>query len=225
MKLTRVLIVDDHAVVRRGIQMFLDTDPSVQIVGEAENCQDAVRKARSLKPDVILMDLVMPNGDGVEAIARIKHDDSDPKIIVLTTFGDDMRVRAAMEAGADGYLLKDADGEVLLQAVHAAEQGDVPMHPHIAQHLIKGLTKREDNNGNRFLTEREKEILQLISRGLSNKAIAQTLDLSAGTVKVHVSNILGKLNVSNRTEASIRALQLGLISSAEDRTTPTQPPE
>lgn len=216
MNATRVLIVDDHAVVRRGIQMFLETDPFIQVVGEAEDCQDAVRKAISLQPDVILMDLVMPHGDGIEAIAEIKRHSPDLKVVVLTTFGDESRVRAAMEAGADGYLLKDADGAALLQAVHAVQQGDMPIHPRVVQHLVTNFAKRDDANENKCLTEREKEILQLVSQGLSNKAIAQTLCLSAGTVKVHVSNILEKLGVSNRTEASVLALQMGLISSTED---------
>ena len=216
MNAPRVLIVDDHAVVRRGIQMFLETDPSIQIVGEAEDCLDAVQKARNLQPDVILMDLVMPQGDGIEAIAEIKRHSPDLKIVVLTTFGDESRVMAAMEAGANGYLLKDADGGVLLQAVHAAHQGDMPIHPHVAQYLVRSFTKRDGANGNKGLTEREKEILQLVSQGLSNKAIAQSLSLTPGTVKVHISNILDKLGVSNRTEASVLALQMGLISPTED---------
>jgi DNA-binding NarL/FixJ family response regulator len=196
--------------------MFLETDPSIQIVGEAEDCQDAVRKATSLQPDVILMDLVMPHGDGIEAIAEIKRHNPDLKIVVLTTFGDESRVGAAMEAGANGYLLKDADGGALLQAVHAVRQGDMPIHPRVAQYIVRNFAKHNGTNGNKSLTEREKEILQLVSQGLSNKAIAQILSLSAGTVKVHVSNILEKLGVSNRTEASVLALQMGLISSTED---------
>lgn len=216
MSVTRVLIVDDHAIVRRGIQMLLDTDPSIQIVGEAQDCQDAVRKAKSLQPDVILMDLVMPHGGGIEATEKIKRYSPDLKIIVLTTFGDEPRVKAAMQAGADGYLLKDADGNALLQAVHAVQQGAMPIHPHVAHHLVKNLTKREEMNGSTSLTERETEILRLVSQGLSNKAIAQDLSLSVGTVKVHVSHILDKLDVSNRTEASMRALQMGLITQAED---------
>jgi NarL family two-component system response regulator LiaR len=212
----RVLIVDDHVVVRRGLQMLLDTDSSVQIVGEAANSHQAVRQAKSLQPDVILMDLVMPMGDGVEAIAEIKRYSPHIKIIVLTTFGDEPRIQAAMKAGANGYLLKDADGDALLQAIHAATQGDMPLNPHIARHLVNGLTLNDNVPGDKPLTEREKEILRWVAQGLSNKAIAQTLDLSEGTVKVHVSNILRKLNVSSRTEASVRALQTGLISSVED---------
>lgn len=216
MNATRVLIVDDHAVVRRGIQMFLETDPSIQIVGEAEDCLDAVQQARNLQPDIILMDLVMPQGDGIEAIAEIKRHSPDLKVIVLTTFGDESRAVAAMEAGANGYLLKDADGGALLQAVHAAQQGDMPIHPQVVQHLVRNLTKRDGTNGTKGLTEREKEILQLVSQGLSNKGIAQSLSLTPGTVKVHVSNILDKLGVCNRTEASVLALQMGLISPTEN---------
>ncbi|GAB4528327.1 MAG: response regulator transcription factor [Anaerolineae bacterium] len=220
MNTTRVLIVDDHSVVRQGIQMYIGTDPSIQVVGEARDCLEAVQKATSLKPDVILMDLVMPGGDGVQAIAEIKRRIPDLKIIVLTTFSDQPRVRAAMEAGADGYLLKDADGDALLQAIHSARKGDIPLHPHAAQHLVRSFTRRDDTNGHKSLTEREREILQLVSRGLSNKEIAETLGLSVGTVKIHVSNILGKLNVSNRTEASMRALQMGLISPVGGETRP-----
>jgi DNA-binding NarL/FixJ family response regulator len=213
----RVLIVDDHAVVRRGIQMFLNTEASVQIVGEAENCSQAVQEARMLQPDVILMDLVMPMGDGVEAIAEIKRHSPDIKIIVLTTFADEPRIQAALKAGANGYLLKDADEGALLKAIHDVTQGDIPLNPHIARHLVNSLTLHDDVPGDRPLTEREKEILRLVAQGLSNKAIAQSLGLTEGTIKVHVSNILGKLNVSSRTEASVRALQTGLISPLEDK--------
>jgi NarL family two-component system response regulator LiaR len=213
---TRVLIVDDHAVVRKGIQMFLGTEPSIQLVGEAGDGQEAVCKAKSLQPDVILMDLVMPQGNGIQAIAKIKRCVPNVKIIVLTTFKDQARVNAAIQAGADGYLLKDADGDALLQAIHAVQQGDVPLHPHVARHLVSSITKHPDVNGIGCLTEREKEVLRLVAKGLSNKAVAQVLNLSEGTVRVHVSNILGKLGVSSRTEAAVRALQMGLISPDED---------
>ena len=138
---TLVLIVDDHAAVRQGIQMFLDTVPSIQIVGEAENGQDAICKAISLQPDVILMDLVLPRVDGIEAIAEIKRCSPEIKIIVLTIFGDEPRVRAAIEAGADGYLLKDADADALLHAIQVVQQGSKPIHPHAAQHLAASVTQ------------------------------------------------------------------------------------
>ena len=213
---TRVLIVDDHVVVRRGIQMFLDTDPSIQIVGEAESGRGGVRKAKALQPDVILMDLVMPDGDGIEALAEIKRSIPNVKIIVLTTFGDELRAKAAMEAGADGYLLKDACGEALLQAIHGVQQGEMPIHPRVAPHLIRDHTQFQGTGGIGQLTEREKEVLRLVAQGLSNKAIAEALNLSSGTVKVHISNILGKLGVSSRTEACVLALQSGLIPPVDD---------
>ncbi len=173
-------------------------------------------RSQTPEPDVILMDLVLPQSNGIKAIAEIKGclALSNVKIIVLTSFGDEARVRAALEAGADGYLLKDADGEALLAAIHGVQQGDMPIHWQVTRHLVGSVTKRNDEN--RPLTEREKEVLQLVAQGLSNRAIARALNLSRGTVKVHVSNILGKLKVSNRTEAAIQALQSGLIMPIED---------
>lgn len=212
MKKIRVLIVDDHAVVRKGVQMIVSTEPLIQIVGEANNGQDAVRQVKDLQPDVILMDLVMPHKDGIEAIAEIKRNDPDVKIIVLTTFEDEEKIKAAMHAGVDGYLLKDADGEALLQAIQAVRKGDMPLHPRVARYLFKGTKRPNDTNGTGHLTPREKEVLELVAKGLSNKEVAQALHLSEGTVKVHVSNILGKLDASSRTEAAVWAAQMGLIS-------------
>jgi len=212
----RVLIVDDHFVVRKGLQMLLDTEPSIQIVGEAENGREAVRQAQNLNPAVVLMDLVMPERGGIEAIAAIKGRMSHVRIIVLTTFQDDVRVRAAMKAGADGYLLKDAGGEALVQAIQVVQRGGMPLHPDIAQHLIRGTAAQQHPAAGAHLTPREKEVLQLVASGLSNKAVAESL--SAGTVKVHVSNILGKLNVSSRTEAAVWAVQMGLASPREGLT-------
>jgi DNA-binding NarL/FixJ family response regulator len=212
MKPIRVLIVDDHAVVRKGIQLLVSTESAIQIVGEAKDGRDACHQAKLLQPDLILMDLVMPHEDGIEAIAEIKRDTPNLKIIVLTTFGDDARINAALQAGADGYLLKDADGEALLQAIQAAQRGDMPLHPHVARHLFRGAGRQTGSNDMDHLTEREKEILQLVSKGLSNRDIAKNLTLSEGTVKVHVSNILNKLGVSSRTEAAIWAIQMGLVS-------------
>lgn len=213
MKQIRVLIVDDHAVVRIGIQMMISTEPTIKVVGEAKDGLDAIRQVKHLQPDIVLMDLVMPQGDGVEAIAEIKRDCPNVKIIVLTTFDDDIKIKAAMEAGTDGYLLKDADGEALLQAIQATQQGEMPLHPRVARQLIRGVTNSIDVNGAGHLTEREKEILQLVAKGLSNKIVAQGLNLSEGTVKIHVSNILAKLRVSSRIEAALWAMQRGLVAS------------
>jgi DNA-binding NarL/FixJ family response regulator len=208
----RVLIVDDHAVVRKGIQMLISTEPTIQIIGEAVDGQDAVRQVKTLQPDIVLMDLVFPQEDGIEAIVQIKHDCPNIKIIVLTTFEDNVRINAAMNAGADGYLLKDADGEALLQAIQAVQQGEMPLHPRIARYLFRGGMRQDDTNGFSRLTEREKEVLQLVAKGLSNKAVAQALSLSEGTIKVYLSNILGKLSVSSRTEAAVWASQSGLVT-------------
>jgi len=202
-------------VVRKGIQMFLDTEPSVEAVGEAVDAHDAVHQAISLRPDVVLMDLVMPRGDGIEAIARIKQAVPQAKVVVLTTFGDEARINAAMEAGADGYLLKDADGEALLQAIRAVRNGDVPLHPRVARHLVKGSPGKDFRQA-RSLTHREREVLRLVAKGLSNRAVARELNICEGTVKVHVSNILSKLNMSSRTEAAVWAVQSGLVSPEEE---------
>ena len=211
MKQIRVLIVDDHAVVRKGIQMMVSTEPAIQVVGEAKDGLDAMSQVKELQPDLVLMDLVMPREDGVEAIIEIKRYDPSIKIIVLTTFEEDVRISAAMEAGANGYLLKDADGEALLQAIQAVQQGDMPLHPRVARHLFKGIVGPVETDPLERLTEREKEVLILVAKGLSNRAVAEALDLSQGTVKIHVSNILSKLNVSSRTEAAVWAVQIGLV--------------
>jgi DNA-binding NarL/FixJ family response regulator len=212
MKQIRVLIVDDHTVVRLGIQMMISTEPAIKVVGEAKDGRDAVRQVKYLQPDIVLMDLVMPQGDGVEATAEIKRDCPNVKVIVLTTFDDKIRISVAMDAGADGYLLKDADGEALIQAIQAVQQGEMPLHPRIARQLIRGIISPIDASGSSHLTEREKEILQWVARGLSNRTVAEGLNLSEGTVKIHVSHILAKLHVSSRIEAALWALQKGLVA-------------
>jgi DNA-binding NarL/FixJ family response regulator len=216
MRQIRVLIVDDQIVARKGIQMFLSTDPSIQIVGEAENGQDAVRQAKSLQPDVILMDLLMPEGAGIEAIAEIKRFIPDVKVVVLTMSGDEIGFMTAMKAGADGYLLKRADGEELLQAIHAAQRGDVPLDPRIAPYQSRYSEEYGDTIRYMPLTAREKEILQLLARGVTTNDLAQELDLSESTVKTHIRNIFTKLNVSTRTEAIAVAVRIGLVSPDKD---------
>lgn len=211
MKLTRVLIVDDHAIVRKGIQMLLDSEPVIQVVGEAQNGEEALDQIEQLQPDVVLMDLVMPGEDGIGATALIKRHYPEVKVIVLTTFNDPLRITAALRAGADGYLLKDADGEALLQAVQAVQKGGMPLHPAIASYIRETL-EQADMNRLYSLTEREKEVLQLVAKGLSNKEVAYTLSLTEGTVRVYVSHIFDKLNVSSRTEAAVQAAKIGLVS-------------
>jgi DNA-binding NarL/FixJ family response regulator len=214
MKQTRVLITDDHYFVRKGIRMFLEAESSIDVVGEAESGQEVIQQVAKLQPDVILMDISMPQGDGIEAISIIKQNRPNVKVIVLTMYEHQSKVIAALvDAGADGYLLKDADDSALLQAIEAVQRGDMPLHPRIARQLVKGMAQQNKPLNSVFdLTEREKKVLQLVAQGLSNKETAQVLNLSGGTVKIHMSNILNKLNVSSRTEAVVRAIQLGLIT-------------
>jgi len=215
---TRVLIVDDHAMTRRGVRAFLSTDPLIQVVGEAENGPDAVRQARGLEPDVVLTDLRMPGGGGMEAVAEIKRLLPHVKIIILTMLEGEVNVRTAIRAGADGYLLKDADGEKLLYAIHAVQRGDVPIDPRLIQHLREDAAGYEDPRAYTPLTAREKEVLRLAATGLSTRDLAQALDVSTNTVKAHMSSIFAKLNVTGRTEAVFLAMQLDLVpADADDR--------
>jgi NarL family two-component system response regulator LiaR len=215
MNLTRLLIVDDYVVVRKGIQMLLDTEPSIQVVGEAEDSQDAIRQAMSLKPDVILMDLVMPQGDSLQAIAEIKRSIPTIKVIILTMFHDEAKVNAAIEAGADGYLLKDADAEELVRAIQAVRQGDMPFDPHVTHYLVTQVAKSKDTSESNPLTKREEEVLRLVAKGMSTKAVARALCIEEGTARIHIHNILLKLGVSNRTDAAIWAVQMGILSRDE----------
>lgn len=216
MKSIRLLIVDDHSIVRKGIIMYLRTEATVEIVGEAASGREAIHQVELLKPDVVLMDLVMADGNGIEATQQLKRLFPNLKIIILSTFKQEEDVRAVMAAGADGYMLKDADGDALLQAIHDVQKGDMPLHPSVARYLIHRTSPSNSLPPDNLLTEREKEVLTWVARGLSNKAVANVLNLSSGTVKVHVSNILGKLHVNSRTEAAMLALQKGLIEPPKE---------
>jgi len=213
---TRLLIVDDYVVVRKGIQMLLDTEPSIQVVGEAEDSQDAIRQALSLKPDVILMDLVMPHGDSLQAIAEIKRSIPTIRVIILTMFHDEAKINAAVEAGADGYLLKDADAEELVRAIKDVRQGDMPFDPHVIHYLVTKVTKSRDTSEGSHLTKREEEVLRLVAKGMSTKAVAQALYIEEGTARIHIHNILLKLGVSSRTDAAIWAAQMGILPRDEE---------
>ncbi|MCB0190953.1 MAG: response regulator transcription factor [Anaerolineae bacterium] len=212
MKRTRILLVDDHVIVRKGIFLFLDAEPSVEVVGEVDNGREAVCQAKLLNPDVVLIDLVMPKGGGIQAIAEIRKCLPHIKIVVLTTFNHKEKVKAAMKAGAHGYLLKDADGPALLRAIEMVQNGGMPLHPSVTDTLIEGVTRSSNGNGYQTLTDREEEILKLVGKGMSNRDVAEKLTISEGTVKVHVSRILDKLDVKSRTEATLRAIDIGLIS-------------
>jgi two-component system, NarL family, response regulator LiaR len=207
----RILIVDDHAVVRKGLSAILETEEKFEVVGEAANGNQAVWKTRSLQPDVILMDLVMPEKDGIAAIKEIKKDDPQAKILVITSFSEDEKVFPAIKAGALGYLLKDSSPDELMQAIHEIYQGKASLHPTIARKLIMELKQDEPKSqpSEQVLTAREVDVLNLIAHGLSNQEIANQLMVSETTVRFHVSNILSKLHLANRTQAVLYALKEG----------------
>ena len=210
-KKIRLLICDDHAVVRRGLRSLVGIKPGMELVGEAVDGEEAVAMAKKLKPDVIIMDLIMPRKDGVAAITEIKKKDHDAKILVLTSFSDDKNVFSAIKAGASGYLLKDSSPEDLLQAIDDVYHGKSSLHPVIAQKVIHEMHQPSDlPPTDDPLSEREVEVLRNVAQGMSNQAIAQTLKIKEGTVRIHVGNILNKLQLANRTQAALYALREGL---------------
>jgi len=216
----RVLIVDDHAVVRQGLHTFIDLQDDMEVVGEGENGVQAVELAGRLQPDVILLDLVMPVMDGVEATRNILARSPGPRVLILTSFGEDNQVFPAIRAGAQGYLLKDIQPNELVQAIRDASQGKVQLHPDIAKKLMSAVAStsaapasdKESKEAINGLTERELAVLGLIARGMSNREIAEEMIISEKTVKTHVSNILSKLGLEDRTKAAILAIKHGLGS-------------
>lgn len=209
----RILLADDHPIVREGLRALLATEPGMTVVGEARDGSEAVLRARTLQPDVILLDLVMPRKDGLAVISEITHDLPDVHILVLTSFAEDEKVFPAIKAGATGYLLKDATPQELLQAIRDVSQGESVLHPSIARQLLREFRRPTDPAGSTTsLTEREREILLLVARGLSNLDIAERLVISERTVRSHISNILEKLHLSNRTQAALYALRQGWLS-------------
>lgn len=220
-ELIRVMVVDDHPVVRRGIKSLLGEEEDIQVVGEAVNGKDALEMVESLKPDVILMDLVMPEMGGIEAIEKITASHPDAKILVMTSFAADDKVFPSIKAGALGYLLKDSDPEDLIRMIRQVFRGELSIHPTIARKVIQELNRpaREPLTPSP-MTEREVEILQLLAQGIENKEIARRLVVHNATVRTHVSNILRKLQLANRVQATLYALRTGLISL--DDQTPDQ---
>jgi len=218
METIRVVLADDHPIVREGLRALLATEPDMIIVGEAKDGDEAVFKARTLQPDVILLDLVMPRKDGLIAISEITHDLPGVRILVLTSFAEDEKVFPALKAGAAGYLLKDASPQELLQAIRDVSRGESALHPTIAHQLLREFRQPVDpTSATPSLTEREREILLLVAQGLSNLNIAEQLVISERTVRSHISNILEKLHLSNRTQAALYALRQGWL--------PLDPPE
>ena len=205
----RVLIADDHAVVRRGLRTFLDLQDDIEVVGEAEDGEQAVDAAAQLTPDVVLLDLVMPRRDGVAAIPEIRERSPRTRVIVLTSFLDDDKVIPAVRAGASGYVLKDVQPQDLVQAIRTVHGGEALLHPGAAARVMAELA--EGARRESALTPREREVLALIGRGMPNKLIARELGVSEKTVTTHVSNLLGKLGLSDRTQAALYAVREGIV--------------
>ncbi len=212
MDLINVLLVDDHQVVRQGLRDFLELQDDIDVVGEAGSGEEGVQLARELLPDVVLMDLVMPGIDGVEATRQVKEASPSTRVIVLTSFADDNKVFPAIKAGAISYLLKDVSPEDLAHAIRAAQRNEAVLHPDVAARLMQEFSApRPSETQIDQLTEREMDVLRLIARGKSNKEIADKLVISEKTVKTHVSNILSKLHLADRTQAAIYALRQRLV--------------
>jgi NarL family two-component system response regulator LiaR len=208
----RVLITDDHGVVRQGLRMFLSLDPDIQVVGEAQDGREALAMARELKPDVVLMDLLMPVMDGLESTKAIRTELPEVEVIALTSVLEGASVTGAIRAGAIGYLLKDTDAEGLHQAIRGAAEGGVHLSPEAAAHLMREVRAPENPEA---LSDRETEVLRLLARGKANKRIASELYIEEHTVKAHVSSILMKLGVQSRTQAALHAVRTGLVSVEE----------
>lgn len=207
-----VLLIDDHRVVRQGLRDFLELQDDIEVVGEAGSGEEGVKLARELLPDVVLMDLVLPGIDGVEATRRVKAGSPSSRVIVLTSFADDNKVFPAIKAGAISYLLKDVQPQDLARAIRAAQRGEAVLHPDVASKLMQEFSSpRTTDDSAEQLTERELDVLRLIAKGKSNKEIADVLIISEKTVKTHVSNILSKLHLADRTQAAIYALRQRLV--------------
>lgn len=208
----KVIVVDDHPVVRRGLVSVLNAQPDIQVVGEAEDGAVALDQVRRLRPEVVLMDLQMPGMDGVEAIEKIRDDAPDTRIIILTTFETDNYIFRGVEAGASGYLLKDASSEELIEAIRAVQRGESPVEPRVASKILERLsTGSMASPEQETLSAREFEVLQLLASGATNKEIAEKLFLTENTTKSHLRHIYDKLGVRGRTQALLEASKRGLI--------------
>lgn len=205
----RVLIVDDHQVVREGLRNFLELQDGMEVAGEAGDGEEGVALAAELRPDVVLMDLVMPKLGGVEAMRVLRERAPGTRVIVLTSFVDDEHLLPAMRAGAAGYLLKNVQPQELARAIRAADAGEALIDPAVAARLVEALAEAEPDDGYERLTPREREVLALIGRGFSNKRISLELGVAEKTAKTHVSNLLGKLGLADRTQAALYASRIG----------------
>jgi NarL family two-component system response regulator LiaR len=212
-----VLIVDDHEIVRRGIRAYLETQPDFNVIGEAASGEEAIQMALNLVPDVVLMDLILPGMDGVESTRRIKSLSPRTQIVVLTSYHEDEHIFPALKAGATAYILKDIRMEQLAEALHKAVNGEVTLHPRVAARVLQNIRGEweEERNPYTELTERELEVLKLLANGLSNSRIAEQLFISENTVKGHISNILSKLHLADRTQAAAFAWREGIVRRSE----------
>jgi DNA-binding NarL/FixJ family response regulator len=206
----RLLIADDHEIVLRGLRMTIQGEEDMELVGEARTGRQAVERALAMKPDVILLDLQMPDMDGIQAAAAIRRSYPQAVILVLTSFREDAQLHAALRAGVNGYLLKDISGDALVQAIRGAARGEPQLHPDIARRLMERMPAPQDPFA--ALTAREREVLILVAHGLSNKEIGLRLSLTEVTIKGYVSTVLSKLNVADRTQAALLAVRYGLVS-------------
>jgi NarL family two-component system response regulator LiaR len=206
-----LVIVDDHAIVRQGLRTYLEIQPDIEVVGEASDGREALEVVRDTLPDIVLMDLVMPNVDGVEATRTITLLSPSSRVIVLTSFSEDEKVFASIKAGAQGYLMKDVLPQELVRAIRTVHRGEAQLDPEIARKLMQEFTNPQPATPKHDLTERELEVLRLIAQGKSNKDISEDLVLSEKTVKTHVSNILQKLHLTDRTQAAVYALRQKIV--------------
>ena len=208
----RVLVADDHAIVRRGITALLATEPGIQIAGEACDGFEAVAEVERLQPHVVLMDIVMPGMDGLEATRCIMASHPNTRVLVLTSFGGDDQVFPAIRAGALGYLLKDSRPQELIAAIRQVHSGESSLHPTVARRLLQELSPSGGDRDGEPLTPREVQVLQLVAQGYTNRQIAGELSISEATVRTHMSKILGKLNLGSRTQAALYALREGIAT-------------
>jgi NarL family two-component system response regulator LiaR len=215
----KILIADDHPLLRESLHKTLSNQRDMKVVGEAGDGNEVIKMAEELKPDIIIMDIMMPTVNGIEASKQIKKDLPNIAILILTAYDDDNYVLGLLEAGAAGYLLKSARGQDIVNAIRAIEAGESVLHPNIIGKLLKRAMLKSNSTPeqqkNELLSEREREMLKLLSTGMSNKEIANTLCLSIRTVKAHMSNIFTKMHVASRSEALIEAMKLGLITMEE----------
>ncbi|MBP1931034.1 response regulator transcription factor [Ammoniphilus resinae] len=207
----KVLVADDHEMVRIGVSAYLSAQPDIEVIAEADDGDQAVEQALQLKPDIILMDLVMKRMDGIEATKQIMEVNPQAKIIIVTSFLDDEKVYPALEAGATSYILKTSKADEIAKAIRATHQGQTVLEPEVTGKIMNRMRQKKGNEPHTHLTEREQEILLLIAEGKNNQEIADQLFIALKTVKVHVSNILGKLGVNDRTQAAIYAFKHDLV--------------